>query len=386
MVTKKFKIYRFNQGVYAVRFDEQTSNPMDFVHMWNSHKGEQRVFAEQGQKLGSGNCGNVYQKTEDKAYKVISGKQKNIKINIENNFIILEQKFLLKEHGIEKYFILGLWTLKDNGNLIMPKVNRIYITKDKLKPMFDEFIFALKKLNELGYSHPDLAAELWHISPQNMLITSEGIRLIDIDPGLFHYQEFANSPVYADSRDKFIIDGQDQWIYVYNDMYARQESSGQRVRWRPELNKWYKEHINQSVSGNPEELLNLYKKGVLSLPMNLVNELHNSNASETIMEYHTGSEEKQNHSSYEVNTAEFSCTKYKKELQALQGAAQNREILNALKDSLEDVKTINELNDRKSHFYHSPEMKLIDKFHGTPHIYLPRMNFRFIPHQAIGNY
>lgn len=180
---KKFKIYRYNKEVYAVRCDEHTSNPIDFVHMWNSHKGEQKgISKEQQESLGSGVAGTVYKKTEDKAVKVIHGRKANKERDIERNLDILEQKFLLKEHNIEEYFVSGLWSIKDKDKVFffMPKVDRTFpkdFNKDQLKPMFDEFILALKKLNELGYSHPDLAIHHRHTSPQNMLITPKGVRL-----------------------------------------------------------------------------------------------------------------------------------------------------------------------------------------------------------------
>ncbi|MCW8400789.1 hypothetical protein OQJ26_18565 [Legionella sp. PATHC038] len=61
---KKFRIYRYNKEVYAVRLDEQNSNPIDFVHMWSSHKAEQKgVPKEQQENLGSGVYGTVYKMT-----------------------------------------------------------------------------------------------------------------------------------------------------------------------------------------------------------------------------------------------------------------------------------------------------------------------------------
>lgn len=371
--SKKFKIFRYNKEVYAVHYDTD-QNPVDFVHMWSSHKGERKEDDKtQKEYIGSGQFGDVYKKTEDKAVKLFKRGQ-TIKGKVERNRDILEQKFLLKKHNIEKFFVLGLWNIKDQDRAFfyMPKVNTTFppgFGKEQLKPLFDEFILALKELNDLGYSHPDLANHIYHISPQNMLRTVEGIKLIDLDTGFFPYKKYAEEQ-YAENPEqklKTYIEGRDQWLYVYNERYTNPSSD--RKNWRKDLAIWYEKNPGQSISDNPKSLLRLYKNGSISLPKSLAYEMHLRNSSGNVAEYLSGSKENRKHTFYEVSSEDFGRPEYKQEYQGIRGDALKRTILNELKDSLEDVKTKEELEKIKSKFLKSPEMKIIDKAQGrTTHI------------------
>ncbi|KTD31539.1 hypothetical protein [Legionella israelensis] len=364
---EQFKIYRYNKNVYAVRYDENTSQPVDFVHMWHSHKGGPK---DPPKYLDQGAFGTVYEKTEDKVFKELEDKMSRGHEK-KTNIAILEQKFLLKENNIEEYFILGLWNIKDKNNVFfnMPSVKETSNNFDdnKLELMSDEFILALKKLNELGYMHPDLASikgTRFHWSPQNMLKTVEGIRLIDLDRGLDNYRENA----------KFRISGRDQWIYVYN--------FSQKGDWKKVLQHWYEKNEGKSLSDNPKALLSLYKSGSISLPKSVVYEMHLSNSSENVTEYRSGNKEDRKHTFHEVSAEDFKSQEYKQEYRGIRGDALKRTILKELKDALEDVKTEEELEEIKSNFFKSPEMKIIDKPQGRATRMLGHFGLKTDAHKA----
>ncbi|HHT0594902.1 TPA: hypothetical protein ACTXXA_000456 [Legionella anisa] len=288
---EKFKIFRYEKNVYAIQYDDSTKKPVDFVHMWHSDAREDgvnlqdekiygqrpKIYGQYPTILGSGSYGNVYERTKDKVFKI-----NHVKINMENietdkankqhiNMNILEQKFLLKEHQMEQYFILGLWNVKNynNGNnevfFNMPKVVEAYpdeytklkTIKEKeefLKGKYEEFVLILKKLNNEGYCHPDLASINRH-SPQNLVFTKQCIKIFDLDEGFRK-----NGP----PSDK------DQWIFAYTDRY-RFEMKDQN--YREKLKIWYTENNPKSLSENREALLTFYKNGIILLPKSVVQEL-----------------------------------------------------------------------------------------------------------------
>lgn len=357
----KFKIFRYDQEVYAVRYDVN-QKPDDYVSMWRSHKGEPKEENKQYEPLGSGKQGIVYKKTEDKAFK---HRRTTIEGKSQANIEILEQKFLLKEHNIEQFFVLGLWNIKDKDKvlLFMPKVDTNFpagYKRDDFKPLFDEFILALKKLNELGFSHPDLANNLYHISPQNMLRTTEGVRLVDLDYGFVPYKKYAekNYDNGTDLKNHTYINGMDQWIFVYNDRRTNLSlPSGMNTDG---LENWYEKHSGKALSDHPKALLTLYKNGSITLPKSLVYEMHLRNSQESVKEYHSGSKENRKHTFHEVSAADFKFSEFKQEYQELRGDALKRTILKELKDSLEEVTTEEELKEIKLKFFKSAEMKVID--------------------------
>ncbi|MCW8400787.1 hypothetical protein OQJ26_18555 [Legionella sp. PATHC038] len=266
---------------------------------------------------------------------------------------------------------MGLWnTKKESPLFFMPKVDTALpkgFTKESLKPKLEEFILALKKLNELGYAHPDLANDHRHNSPQNMLTTAEGIRLIDLDSGFLPYKQYAatlepTNPSMVKFKERTLVAGRDQWIYVYN--YNNPPEGRPRNEWRSALDKWYDQNKNKTLSDNPQALLSLCKRGELSLPKSFVNELHKKNAQESIAEYRAGSTKDREHTFREVSASNFNCAEYKKEYQELRGDALKRAILKSLKDSLADVTTIEDVKKLKTKFLTSPEMEVINKAQG----------------------
>lgn len=147
---KEFKIYRYNNEVYAVRFEND--DPIDYVSMWKSHKGEHAENIEMMEnteedykELGKGEQGTVYEKTEDKAMKISRGKQPR-EFYEGINLHILEQQFLLKYHGIQEHFVLGLWNIKNEENMYfyMPKINAIPINKKSTSPKSRNLFLRLK--------------------------------------------------------------------------------------------------------------------------------------------------------------------------------------------------------------------------------------------------
>lgn len=377
--TQPFRIFRHQRGVYAVAYDENTKKPIDFVHMWNSHKGEKK--RDLSLELGSGVYGKVFQKSEDKVFKVMKRTVKRDENrDIQKNLKILKQKFFLKEHNIEQYFILGLWHVKGDVFFNMPKVTPVNSRKfldTNFKSMLDEFILALKHLNELGYSHPDLAMTPYHNSPQNICISDNGMRLIDLDMGLFDYKEEANN-----LNDKGIyVSGRDQWLYVYNDECPKENNT--KSNWRAALRDWYKANPGRALSDNSKALLHLYKNNGLLLPPSFVNDMHNKNAEKSVSEYQAGSTENRKHKFHDLSVDDFQQNSYKQEYQKLKGDALKRAILNQLKDSLEGAKTEEEFEKIKTNFLASPEMTIIDKAQGKMTFVLGFLGFKTDSHHAV---
>ncbi|HHF7375334.1 hypothetical protein [Legionella bozemanae] len=387
---KQYRIYRYNKEVYAVRMEE----PRDFSHMWSSHKGE---HISQRKTLGSGQFGTVYQKTNDKAFKEV-GRGEDKPRDIKTNLAILDQKFLLKKHNIEEFFVLGLWNIKDKHVFNMPKLASAEMKRDELKPKFEEFILALKKVNELGYMHPDLANNVRHNSPQNMLVTAEGVRTIDLDSGFMPYVEWAkeptDNPISAKFKQQALISGRDQWLYVYNYHYPTAE--GRKV-WRKEIEDWYEKNPGKTLSEDPDALYSFYKKGTIALPQSYVdelnlrkeeeylkkNELNKENTKESIPEYRKGSTKDRKHDFREVSTDHTSCEVFKKEYQEIKGDSLKRAILKSLKDSVADIESPEDLQKFKSDFFNSPEMEIINTAQGKTTELLGKFGFKTDSHRAV---
>lgn len=258
---KQFKIFRYEKNVYAVRYNQNTSEPSDFVPMWRSHKGESQSEVNPPE-IGRG----VYKKTIDKAFKREVCRE--IIEAVEYNNSILEQKFLLKENNIEQYFALGLWNIKSNDiyNLAfnMPLLNSVdpkEMDKDLLMQKHEEIVLALKKINELGYTHDDIATYLLddnsmdgviiYANLDNIMLTHEGSKFVDLDYGLS----------YDESRD---CNTKDQWIYLHNFM----DKDEPLFKWKRELHEWYKVNKGQSISDHPNVLRRLQEGGKILLPRN----------------------------------------------------------------------------------------------------------------------
>ncbi|KTD79234.1 hypothetical protein [Legionella waltersii] len=369
----KFKIFRFKNGVYAVRFNEDQSKPPDFIQMWVSHKGEGTMG--EPEPIGRGLFGVVNKKTTDKAVKTLSGASITPEDGVENNLAILEQQFLLKDHHIDEYFILGLWNIKNKGNVVfnMPYVEgNIHAPKEKIRPQFDEFILALKQLNELGYAHPDLANSYSHSSFQNMIISESGVRLIDLDKGLWKYNEGQYQAPLA----------RDQWIYVYNHQF-----SNRATPWKIALKHWYDKHPDQPISENPQALLKLYNNGWLSLPTSLVRDMHLKNTEVGVEEYQAGSTVNRVHTFHEASAEDLGYAddfkKIKEEFMGIKGDALKRVIIKELKDSLESIDTLEDLARRKLSFYDSPKMKILDIAQGKTTSILGPLGLKTSSHDAV---
>ncbi|KTD75613.1 hypothetical protein [Legionella waltersii] len=281
----EFRVYRFNHHVYAVRYDLQTSQPRDFVHLWASNKKSTKIMGSKQEDsdlpvLGKGNEGKVYQTSADKVVKMLMKHTFKCKMkNNENststwaNTKILKQLFLLAEHQIDKFFVMGLWrnpATKINSyqrefHLVMPLVKSSwYDTKNpedmvKYYKCLEEFIMALKTLNDIGYSHPDFGT-LDFGNYYNEIYTQEGIKLIDLDKGFIDLNSASK-----ESR----VAGKDQWLYVYN---YKTHTSGDKG-WREEIQNWYSNNMGQSLSENPDALRELYANGKIHLPKRVVEEL-----------------------------------------------------------------------------------------------------------------
>ncbi|MDX1838347.1 hypothetical protein DIZ81_10855 [Legionella taurinensis] len=341
---QSFKIFRYEKAVYAVRYDGEDA--IDFVHLWGSHKGEMQ---SKNEYLGAGVFGQVFKKTEDKAFKEL-GSRHYKGTEIKKNLTILEQKFLLKEQGIDEYFVLGLWNIKDKSHVVfnMPKLSLKNPTKDHLKPLYEQFVLGLKKLNERGYHHPDLANHPWHTSPQNLLPTAEGIKAIDLDEG------FCSN----ESSDEKKVFGRDQWLYVYN--YRFPPENTVHNQWRQEIENWYNKHKGQALSDHLPALLTLHHQGKIALPASIVNELHLKNSEKAVEEYRAGSKENRTHAFHEVSVEDTTHDRFKSDYKGIKGDALKRSILRALKDELAEAETKEELLGIKTRFLSSPEMDILN--------------------------
>ena len=364
-----FRIFRYNQKVYAVRYDE--TGPIDSISMWRSHKGEN---VSEPTIIGKGEEGTVYGKTPHKAVKMSKGKGRTQEHATEANIDILKQQFLLKEKDIEQYFVLGLWNIKNQENVYfyMPKMEKAPFNRNNDKPKVEQFILALKEMNDLGYWHPDLASNLYHISPQNLFITPEYIKAIDLDGG-FAYNR-------GDDDNHRLVAGRDQWIYVYNRLYPPIDEFDDQVNWAHELELWYEQNEGQSLSDNPKELLRLYECGELSLPKKFVNDLRKDFSNQGVDEYLSGKVKNRKHSREVQPYHFFTSQKHQEAYEGLKGDALKRAIINELKDSLSDITTKEELKKRKTEFFNSPQMQIIDRPQGTP---TKTLNLKTDAHKAV---
>ncbi|MDW9008484.1 Dot/Icm T4SS effector Lem28 [Legionella pneumophila] len=351
---KEFKIYRYNNEVYAVRFEND--EPIDYVLMWKSHKSGHtqnsemiKNTEEDYKELGKGEQGTVYEKTEDKAMKVSRGRHPR-EFYEEINLHIIEQQFFLKYHGIQEHFVLGLWNIKNEENVYfyMPKINAIPINKKIDQPKIEEFVLALKELNDAGYWHPDLANNPYHISPQNLIATEEMVKTIDLDGG-FRYDKGR----VDDLSRKSLVYGKDQWLYVYNFIYPPTDEEDNRIDWRVPIEKWYENNRDESLSDNPHTLLRFYHEGLISLPKKLAHDLH-----ETILEELSQDKKFKKHS-HEVGVNRFFSPKKQEIYEGLKGDGLKKVILKELRDSLAEIRTMEQLEEKKLEFLASPEMQIL---------------------------
>ncbi|QRN03013.1 hypothetical protein GH742_03560 [Legionella sp. MW5194] len=347
---KSFRIFRYNKHVYAVRYDG--GEAVDFVHLWGSQKGETHSNTE---LLGAGSFGRVFKKTDTKAFKELEDKRYNGK-EIQKNLTILEHKFLLKEQGIEEYFVLGLWNIKDKNHVVfnMPQLLRKNLPRDIALAQYEKFVvLGLKKLNELGYHHPDLADHNWHTSPQNLFSTAEGIKAIDLDEGFRPNDYNEEKKVY----------GRDQWLYVYNYVHNHYFPS-ENTAWRQEVENWYKKHQGEALSNHPQALLMLHHQGKIALPDSIAHELYLKNSTRAVEEYRSGSRKNRLHFFHEVSVNDASHDRFKNQYKGIKGDALKRAILNGLKDELAEAETEEALVDIITRFLKSPEMAILDKAQG----------------------
>lgn len=367
-----FKIFRFNQEVYAVRYDE--TGPIDYISMWKSHKGENISKAK---IIGHGEEGTVYGKTPDKAMKVSKGKGGTQEHAAEINLDILKQQFFLQEKNIAQYFVLGLWNIKtqENVHFYMPKKETVGFSKVADKPKFEEFILALKEMNDSGYWHPDLSNHLYHISFQNLLTTAECMTAIDLDRGFAHN--------YGDLDSKRVVWGRDQWLYVYNHLYPPVDEFGDKLNWQGGIEQWYEQNEGESLSDHPEALFKFYNDGFLSLPKKIVNDLHKNLSNYGVDEYLSGKVKERKHAREIPIHHFFSNQKNKDEYEGLKGDALKRAIINKLKDSLSNITDPEELKTKKMDFLKSDEMKILDEPQGKPTKVLGALGLKTDSHKAV---
>ncbi|HEI6745904.1 TPA: hypothetical protein SJ233_002857 [Legionella pneumophila] len=361
---KEFKIFRHNKDVYAVRYDGAVA--VDFLSLWTSNKGEgktKKVY------IGSGTFGDVYEKTENKAFKQV-GDRKYKGNEIGTNLDILRQKFLLKDNNIDEYFVLGLWNIKDRGNVVfnMPKQEKQNVAAEQMQLMYEDFVIGLKKLNQLGYLHPDLANSHTHNSPQNLITTEKGIRAIDLDSGFYPYQDRANAKVA----------GKDQWLYVYN--YKFPPDNKKRNQWRETIDKWYTNNPGKALTDYPEVLLGFHNQGKITLPPRMVHEMRIQHSDIEVSEYLSGRRESRAHTFHEVSPDDFQSPSFKKQYQSIKGDALKRTILRELKYSLDQMDNLEELQQLKHQFLRSPEMQILDKAQGQ---WTSRFHLKTDSHKAV---
>ncbi len=346
---ENFEIYRYRNEVYAIRYQDR--EPVDYVSMWKSNK--YKITNEDPYKvIGKGVEGVVYQKTKDKAMKK-SNKIKVVMAAAETNNRILQQKFFLKDHDIQDYFVLGLWNIKDEENFpfYMPKEVAIYPTDDQTK--YDDFIMALKILNDSGYWHGDLANSHLHNSPQNLIETEEFVKAVDIDGGFgFVKEELTNNNVYINMLSKY----RDQWIFVYNYKFPPIDQYGDKAPWRNKLDDWYDINKGQSLSDSPDVLIRFCHEGKLSLPQNFI-----VNKNE---ELSRDLKPKKKSQKVKKTLPFFS----EQKLKAYEGIRDvtilKSVILQDLANSIADITTPEELEEKRSDFFNSPEMEVLSKVKG----------------------
>ena len=177
----EFKLFRHDKMVYAVQYND--NQPKNFTSMWKSNKisnyelQDQYIKSQpdQSKHVGTGMVGGtVYRKpgNQDKTVKILF-KHSDDEYALEKkrfaaeatNARLLQQKFMLKDAGIEDCACLGLWNKKSSITdpyYVMPYLNNLDRTdyydplKMKNRPIRDQHIKDLYTLNNLGFTHPDL--------------------------------------------------------------------------------------------------------------------------------------------------------------------------------------------------------------------------------------
>ncbi|WP_367605513.1 hypothetical protein [Legionella sp. W05-934-2] len=385
-----FKIFRYQNVVYAVRFDSQHSAPIASVELWKSNKSLNKSYRPSEAIIGMGVEGVVYKKTDDKAIKRTRHNSAYTDEGIHNlhriNHRLLEQKFMLSTHKIDQYFVLGLWNTKANNNVVF-NMPRLIPGEPKDPDAVDKWVIALKKLNELGYSHPDLADNCDHDSRQNIMYTSDGLRLIDLDFGLFHYNNPTAYTQNMSEDDSRTINGNDQWIYIYNHLKSNKSA------WRWAVRSFYYSNPGWSLSKSPIKLLERVEQNVILLPKDVIDELkshkellltqHKTNSRVAVREYLEGRLSNRQHSFHEVSSADFALSEFQEQYSGLKGDALKRSLLKELKDSLEKVNSASEIEAIKKEFVTSGKMKVIDTAQGRTTYFLSVFGLKTDSHRAV---
>ena len=173
-----FKIYRYQENVYAIRYNN--SEPIDAVWMWRSHKEtvkqSKTLPTTTDMELGKGKFGTVFAKTTDKAIKKLHplGSEK-LSINILDitNVTILQQKFKLCDAKIIDqnkcnidFCVMGLWNIKETApRFIMPIVSNYEYSIELIQDdntIYKKNIIYVERLNveQIQYHVIDLAGKL----------------------------------------------------------------------------------------------------------------------------------------------------------------------------------------------------------------------------------
>ena len=307
---KQFKLYRYEHAVYAISL--QTPKSPIAVEMWKSEHVHNLAKAQKTEKdnanliIGAGKEGDIElkQKNLNKVTKKINNARTPSPTPSEEicqgiNQTLLEQKFTLVKAGIDQHFIIGLWNTKEKDPkkyseedrkplFIMPRVigKRCFATTstdqqepDNTKQFFkfdpaldnmfrpieleaaeivekqdrqrkiDEFIIALKKLNELNLSHPDYALNIKH-QTFNAMVSDSAVVLIDLDGG------FATIDRSKSNED--VADQKDQWLYACNYKNAA-------------IIQWKEKNPDKALSDNIDDLLKMRDK--IHLPEHIVQQL-----------------------------------------------------------------------------------------------------------------
>lgn len=277
----EFRLFRYQKEVYAVKYDAE-GKPVSSIPMWKSHKEEKHVLPKD-LNLGAGQAGVVLHKTEDKAvktpkYPILKPPAVILNNAYNRNQLLLQQKFLLYENGLDKHFVMGLFNVKNNSSknpYFMPKLT-ISETRPTPEEM-NEFIYALKKVNDLGFAHPDYYRGIGKpTNLNNAMHTTEGIKLIDLDSGWLDINEDVAEAEDEDEREEFVR-LKDQWLLVYNHNQNLPKGLGP---WVSQVNKWYGKNRGKALSDNPAAILELYeealKNGVgLKVPDPILKDLQN---------------------------------------------------------------------------------------------------------------
>ena len=285
---EQFKLFRHSGRVYAVKYDEE-NNPLQAVEMWSTQKNNKEATDKNTTKnisVGSGKEGQVILKDKGdgrgilKAYKTLNSDTDQIHgsndhivwVNItqeakKKNISLLEQKFLLVNNKIDNHFVMGLWNIKRKDippEFVMPAVKEDTqfepenIAKSS-DDNFNNFIIALRKLNQLGFAHPDYSASGLSLNAMKDA-SNQIIKLIDLHTGFDTITETTNS---SDSYDITLNNHRkNQWLYACNyDNHAIQE--------------WEEKNPHLALSDYPHELIKLAEtqESKIYLPSEILAEL-----------------------------------------------------------------------------------------------------------------